>query len=95
MLVAPFLSADLNVETLGTNIGKTQKKSGVCLGVRFQPGADQRAGPEVVGHCPNARLRCETRLFLSHLLLKTIILPRQARDKHRKSWCVHDGIILF
>jgi hypothetical protein len=28
---------------------------------------------------------CEKRLLLSHLYLKTIILPRQARDKHRKS----------
>ena len=29
--------------------------------------------------------RCEKRLLLSHLHLKTIILPRQARDKHRES----------
>jgi hypothetical protein len=25
------------------------------------------------------------RLFLSHLYIKTIFLPRQARDKHRES----------
>ena len=31
-----------------------------------------------------ARLhRCEKRHFLRHSLIKTIILPRQARDKHR------------
>jgi hypothetical protein len=29
--------------------------------------------------------RCENRLFLSNLYLKTIILPIQARDKHRES----------
>ena len=28
---------------------------------------------------------CEKRLFLSHLYLNTIILPRQARDKHGES----------
>jgi sulfite oxidase len=28
---------------------------------------------------------CEKRTFLSHLYIKTIILPRQARDKHRGS----------
>jgi hypothetical protein len=29
--------------------------------------------------------RCEKRHFLRHLYIKTIILPRQARDKHRKN----------
>eukprot|EP01046_Picozoa_sp_COSAG06_P039107 COSAG06_NODE_4583_length_4126_cov_7.728582_5_plen_180_part_00 len=29
--------------------------------------------------------RCEKRHFWSHFILKVIILPRQARDKHRKS----------
>jgi hypothetical protein len=30
-------------------------------------------------------LRCEKRHFLSHLYIKTNILPRQARDKHREN----------
>jgi hypothetical protein len=30
-------------------------------------------------------LRCEKRHFLSHLYIKTNILPRQARDKHRET----------
>ena len=30
-------------------------------------------------------LRCEKRHFLRHLYIKTNILPRQARDKHRES----------
>ena len=30
-------------------------------------------------------LRCEKRHFLRHLYIKTIILPRQARNKHRES----------
>jgi hypothetical protein len=29
--------------------------------------------------------RCETTAFLSHLYIKVIILPRQARDKHREN----------
>ena len=31
----------------------------------------------------SATLWCEKRLFLSHLCIKAIFLPRQARDKHR------------
>ena len=45
---------------------------------------DGSAGP------PRPRLRptpqrCEKRHFLHHLYIKTKILPRQARDKHRES----------
>jgi|EP01046_Picozoa_sp_COSAG06_P004173 hypothetical protein len=32
-----------------------------------------------------AHLWCEKRHFLRHLYIQTIILPRQARDKHRES----------
>jgi hypothetical protein len=44
---------------------------------------------------PTRRLRCEKRLFLRHLYIKCIILPRQARDKHReklrKEWRLSSG----
>jgi hypothetical protein len=40
-------------------------------------------------------LRCEKRHFLRHLYIKTIILPRQARNKHRenskKEWRFSQG----
>ena len=36
-------------------------------------------------YCTPFELWCETRLFGSHFMLKIILVPRQARDKHRKS----------
>jgi hypothetical protein len=34
---------------------------------------------------PNNTMLCEKRLFLRLFLLRLIVLPRQAQDKHRKS----------
>jgi 2'-phosphotransferase len=39
----------------------------------------------VAGNPGKKGVRCEKRLFLSHLHIKTIILPRQARDRHREN----------
>jgi hypothetical protein len=46
---------------------------GCCLRFFFQLGNDDEKG-------------CKKRHFLRHLHTKCIILPRQARDKHKKSW---------
>ena len=35
----------------------------------------------------------KTHIFLHHLIVKTIILPRQARDKHRDSTQNRDGFV--
>jgi hypothetical protein len=53
---------------------------------RLQPGRRARE----LGNLMRLRLealvsmRCEKRHFLRHLYIKTNILPRQARDKHRR-----------
>jgi hypothetical protein len=68
---------------LGTNIGKfqTRKRSGVFCRSRWPAAIDRD------------RDRCEKRVFSRHLYIKCIILPRQARDKHRESTQKKDRLI--
>jgi hypothetical protein len=40
----------------------------------------------------NAAAICIYRSFLSHLYIKTIILPRQARDKHRENSKIYTSL---
>eukprot|EP01046_Picozoa_sp_COSAG06_P057580 COSAG06_NODE_11271_length_1534_cov_49.620209_1_plen_231_part_00 len=47
------------------------------------PGQSSAGGSSSRGPCTTAHLRKTA--FLSHLYIKTIILPRQARDKHREN----------
>ena len=66
---------------LGIHIGKTQKED-TCT----YPGpASHHAPCEPLNLCGGVVEACGKRLFVSHLYIKTIILPRQARDKHRES----------
>jgi hypothetical protein len=62
---------------LGTNIGNTQKEVRVSQ-VTFQP-------VETLATLRDKLLVVQKRLFAAVFILKTIALPRQARDKHRKS----------
>jgi hypothetical protein len=57
------------------------QRGGRCLAERFH---HERRG-EVQSVVARLRRRCEKRHFLRHLYIKTIILPRLARDKHRES----------
>jgi hypothetical protein len=73
---------------LGTNIGKALKHR-----VAFLQGATTTltlwagvmGGTLNVNASIDGKVRKETGLFLRHLYIKVIILPRQARDKHRES----------
>jgi hypothetical protein len=73
---------------LGTNIGKALKNR-----VAFLQGATTTltlwagvmGGTLNVNASIDGKVRKETGLFLRHLYIKVIILPRQARDKHRES----------
>jgi hypothetical protein len=44
--------------------------------------------------CCAASMWCGKTLFSSHFQLKMIDLPRQARDKHRKSWVEKEASFL-
>jgi hypothetical protein len=41
---------------------------------------------ELIAEHPEDCARCEKRLVLHRVILRTIFLPRQARDKHREKW---------
>jgi hypothetical protein len=41
---------------------------------------------ELIAEHPEDCARCEKRLFVHRVILRTIFLPRQARDKHREKW---------
>jgi hypothetical protein len=66
-------------DRLGTNIGETQNRDAFCAG-RCDPPLDYWFASDEPGL---AQVR--KRHFLSHLYIKCIILPRQARDKHREN----------
>ena len=54
----------------------------------FSIGESQPCNPRhyhVTGRCHSDGCGCGKRHFLSHLCTKCIILPRQARDKHREN----------
>ena len=60
-----------------TGSGQTQEK--LTAKGRFLAGAGYRRDQ------PKGALRCAKRHFWRHLCIKAIVLPRQARDKHRES----------
>jgi hypothetical protein len=79
-------------DRLGTNIGETQQKEAFIL-----QAAQARIFNQVSAMLRDAfnysrshlgfqtAVGCEKRHFLRHLCIKTNILPRQARDKHREN----------
>ena len=73
-------------DRLGTNIGKTQKRVVLCAG-----GTNSSSSSPDLDDTDNTYLRCgwnnfgsENRLWGSYFILILIVLPRQARDKHRE-----------
>jgi len=84
--VFPFRVLYLSRACLGKSSERTFLKRN---GGRFILPADDRhgllrCGKRRFGRCLFKLFRCKT-AFLSHLYKKTIILPRQARDKHREN----------
>jgi hypothetical protein len=74
----------LSWQIVGKNFPETKRNGG-----RFILPADDRhgllrCGKRRFGRCLLKLFRCKT-AFLSHLYIKAIILPRQARDKHREN----------
>jgi hypothetical protein len=66
-------------DRLGTNIGKTPKKD------RFSSGRDEERGVytrKTQDAWEAIMTPGKNTVLLSHFYIKTIILPRQARDKH-------------
>ena len=69
-------------DRLGTNIGKTPKKD------RFSSGRDEERGVytrKTQDAWEAIMTPGKNTVLLSHFYIKTIILPRQARDKHREN----------
>ena len=82
-------------DMLGTNIGKTQNERCIfrrrwscsCAWWRWRPRSRTTSTTATLWpskQCSHrgGRSWCEKRHFLSHICIKCIILPRQARDKH-------------
>jgi hypothetical protein len=86
--IGPLTRADAEVST--ERFAPLYFIPGTFRTLHLTPGAFRgtllQALLELIAEHPEDSARCEKRLFLHRVILRTIFLPRQARDKHSEKW---------